>query len=102
MVEEKDGAMFNATAVWVRFEGSAGTRLANYSVPLNRCGSETVAWAKETIEPSVGKTINQTICLNWKQMTCIWPMKIPMTHCQNYFVYALSAPAIPEARFCTI
>jgi hypothetical protein len=94
--------LFSATPTWIRFEGAAGTRLANHSVAANRCGSETTGWAKETIEPTIGRTADQTVCLNWKQMKCIWPKKVPMTNCGDFFIYALAAPAILEARYCTM
>ena len=102
LINENDGAFFSATPTWVRFEGAAGTRLANYSVAANRCGSETTGWVKETVEPTVGKTANQTVCLNWNQFKCIWPSKVPMTNCGDFFIYALAAPAILEARYCTM
>ena len=100
--QDTDGQFFSSEPRWVRFEGAAGTRLANYSVNSNHCGSATTGWVKETVEPSLGRTADQTVCLNWTQYRCIWPKKVPMTNCGSFVVYALSAPAIPEARYCTI
>ncbi|UJR32597.1 hypothetical protein I4U23_020057 [Adineta vaga] len=102
MNAETDHSFFSSTPVWVRFEGAAGTRLADYSVPYNRCGSEGAGWLKHPTEPEVGETINQKACFNWSGMSCIWPEKIPQTNCGDFFVYALVAPRLSHARYCTI
>ncbi|CAF1178766.1 unnamed protein product, partial [Rotaria sordida] len=49
---QSDNSYFSKTPTWVRFEGAAGTRLANYSVPSPRCGSEGAGWLKHPTEPT--------------------------------------------------
>ena len=98
---ESDHTFFK-TPAWVRFEGDAGTRLANYSVPHGRCGSEGSGWVKYPTDPEVGETVTQTACFNWNGNSCIWPKKISVTNCGGFLVYALVAPSLSDARYCTI
>lgn len=100
---DSDRLYFSSTPTWVRFEGAAGTRLADYSVPTGHCGAEATGWVKFATEPSVGETENQTVCFNWNGVSCIWPQQVPMTNCQDFFVYALVAPSLSDVvRYCTI
>ena len=99
---ETDNTYFSSKPTWVRFEGAAGTRLADYSVPANRCGSEGAGWLKHPQEVKIGKTVTQTACFNWNGVSCIWPVKVPMTNCDGFFVYALVAPDLSNGRYCSI
>ncbi|CAF0860362.1 unnamed protein product [Adineta steineri] len=102
ILAETDNTYFSKTRTWVRFEGDAGTRIAESTVPSNRCGSEGAGWLKHPQEPEIGETVTQTACFNMLGMSCIWPVKIPMTNCDGFFVYGLVAPAPSNARYCTI
>jgi hypothetical protein len=97
-----DTAIFKKLPTWVRFSGGAGTRLINKAAEPFRCGTQGAGWYRGTYPSSTGTTIKGTVCFSWPGNTCQWSNSISITNCNDYYVFALSAPPACRLRYCTI
>src|SRR5579871_861295 len=96
-----DDILFPVTT-WVRFMGSSGTKLANCPIPIRHCAATSPGWYSGVYPSIVGDTTSGNVCFNWDTNTCMYTTPINVTNCNGFFVFALSAPPICDARFCTI
>jgi hypothetical protein len=96
-----DQTLFSSLT-WVRFTGGAGNSLANCPVTLNHCGTSVTGWYSGIYPAVAGNTTEGIVCYNWATNTCNWQTVIQVTNCNGYYIYALSAPPICNARYCTI
>lgn len=96
-----DQTLFSAVT-WVRFTGSAGNSLSNCPVTLQHCGSNVTGWYSGIYPARAGDTTDGVVCFNWTIDTCTWQTVIQVTNCNGFYIYALTAPPICDARYCTI
>jgi hypothetical protein len=97
-----DTAIFKNLPTWVRFSGGAGSRLVNKAAEPFRCGTQGAGWYRGTYPSLAGTTIKGTVCFSWPGNTCQWSNSISITNCNDYYVFALSAPPACRLRYCTI
>ena len=86
---------------WYRFQGAAGDRMADRSVPENHCGSPWSGWLFGA-HPSIAEGVVTRRVYFSSSYTCWdWHEDIRIKNCGSYFVYELSTPYfICPARFC--
>lgn len=92
---------FGASPVWIRFTGASGSALANGAVPENRCGTNMSGYYNGTL-PSVGTTVQGTVCFTSNTDTCSNPTTISVTNCNGFYIYYLTAVPSCPARYCTV
>lgn len=92
---------FGTSSVWIRFTGAPGSALANGAVPVNRCGTTMSGYYNGTL-PSVGATVQGTVCFASNANTCFNPTTISVTNCNGFYIYYLTAVPSCPARYCTV
>jgi hypothetical protein len=95
-----DQAEFSVSR-WVRFSGSAGTRLSSTPYNAYRCGGYYTSYLNDSHPTGVGQSKSATVCYNYYG-NCYWQSSIMITNCGEYFVYYLSAPPSCNMRYCTV
>ena len=76
---------------WYRFDGKAGTRMANKCVPVRRCGTNAPGWFHgDHPEDEDEGEVNGTVCFHWKNDCCHWKTQVKVRYCAGgFYLYYL-------------
>ena len=96
-----DTSIFSSNISWVRFTSPGGSEIPTWAVSSNQCGTEGSGWFNGSM-PSIGVTINGTVCYQQNTNICNWSNEIQITNCALFYVYALVAPPMCNLRYCTV
>ncbi|XP_068718908.1 uncharacterized protein [Montipora capricornis] len=72
---------------WFRFQGNAGTRIPNWCVPRNRCGTHATGWLNGTHPLEHEGNVTRTVCFKWNSNCCNWSVNIQVRNCSGYYLY---------------
>jgi hypothetical protein len=97
---DQTGAL--ALVGWYQFSGAAGTRLANYAIPIHQCSTDAPGWYSGVYPSTAYSTMSGTVCYNWFSNTCYWSNSILITNCNGYYAFCLPPPPECYLRYCTI
>ncbi|XP_073491102.1 uromodulin-like [Aquarana catesbeiana] len=85
---------------WYQFVGSAGIRMPETCVPINRCNTAAPMWMSGTHPVMKDGIVNRTTCANWNGNCSLWTSTIQVKACPlGYHVYKLIGT--PESK-CTL
>ena len=74
---------------WIRFEGSAGTRLPTSCPPYHRCGSSATGWLNGGHPTIADGQVSRRTCFHDFGNCCFWSTNIKLRNCGSYYVYYL-------------
>jgi len=97
-----DKALFKKDPIWVRFSGGAGSRLVKGAAEPFRCGTQGAGWYSGADPANPGDTVTVKVCYSWPGNSCQWSNTISITNCNDFHVYALTAPPACYLRYCTV
>ncbi|XP_068716609.1 uromodulin-like [Montipora foliosa] len=75
---------------WFRFQGNAGTRIPNWCVPENRCGTHATGWLNGAHPLEHEGKVTRTVCFNYYSNCCNWSVNIQVQNCSGYYLYYIS------------
>ena len=87
---------------WYRFVGGTGSRIPQYVVPINQCGTQAPGWLNGAYPVNVNDSVSRQVCYNWNGNSCQWSNSVQITNCGGYYVFDLSPPPVCNLRYCGI
>ena len=91
---------FNLTTGWYRFQGAAGSRIAENCVAKRRCDSKAQGWLNGT-HPTVAEgVVNRKVCYHRSTNCCRDSNTIKVKNCSSYYVYELQKTPGCFYRYC--
>ena len=93
-----DASVF-PTPRWIRFEGTAGTRIPTTVPERYSCGTHATGWVNG-VYPTETSTSTVEVCYNWAGDSCWQRNDIQITACDGYHVFLLSRPTACSLRYC--
>ena len=85
---------------WYRFTGHAGSAIANYCVPKNRCGTHASGWMQGSHPTRAEGQVSRKVCYNWNNDCCNWSNTIRVRNCGGFYVYELDKTPVCHLRYC--
>ena len=88
------------TPRWVRFLGGGGTQIATSAPPANRCGTSGTGWLVSSLPSTVGSNVTGLVCYSLSNNVCNQRNWIPITNCNDFYVFLLSNAPACNYRYC--
>ncbi|XP_068705238.1 uromodulin-like isoform X1 [Montipora foliosa] len=89
---------------WFRFQGNAGTKMPNWCVPENRCGTTAPGWLNGTHPQAHEGNVTRQVCFTYGRNCCNWSANIQVQNCSGYYLYYIhgTSPDTPcNLRYCS-
>ncbi|XP_044129854.1 uromodulin-like, partial [Bufo gargarizans] len=87
---------------WYRFEGSGGSRLANFCPSEGSCYIRYPMWMNGTHPVPSDGIVNRTICTSYSGYCCSFTSDIKIKACPGgFYVYKFSTPPVYYSGYCT-
>ena len=87
-------------AGWYRITGGAGTKLADFVVDIQRCGTDASGWMSGGHPTVFQGEVTRTINFNWVNKGR-WKSSIKVINCNTHYVYFLEETPDCRLAYCT-
>ena len=85
---------------WYRFEGAAGSQMAESCPPQYHCGTEAPGWLNGKHPTVAEKIVGRDACFSWTASCCQWIQRVFVRNCGEFYVYQLAPPPLCNMRYC--
>ena len=85
---------------WYRFNGEAGTQMADSCVNVYHCGTESPGWLNGTHPDLNDGAVKRQVCFSSFDNCCHHSNEITVQHCGGFFVYKLERQFQCNLRYC--
>ncbi|XP_068737583.1 uromodulin-like isoform X1 [Montipora capricornis] len=72
---------------WFRFQGNAGTKMPDWCVPEDRCGTNAPGWLNGAHPQAHEGNVTRQVCFHWKASCCEYSTNIQVQNCSGYYLY---------------
>ena len=87
-------------AGWYRITGGAGTKLADFVVAIQRCGTDASGWMSGGHPTVFQGEVTRTINFNWVNKGR-WKSSVKVINCNTHYVYFLEETPDCRLGYCT-
>ena len=85
---------------WYRFNGEAGTQMADSCVNMYYCGTESPGWLNGTHPDLNDGAVRRQVCFSSFDNCCHHSNEITVQHCGGFYVYKLERQSHCNLRYC--
>ena len=85
---------------WYRFNGEAGTQMADSCVNVYHCGTESPGWLNGTHPGLNDGAVRRQVCFSSFDNCCHHSNEITVQHCGGFYVYKLERQFQCNLRYC--
>ena len=85
---------------WYRFNGEAGTQMADSCVNVYHCGTESPGWLNGTHPDLNDGAVRRQVCFSSFDNCCQHSNEITVQHCGGFYVYKLERQSHCNLRYC--
>ena len=85
---------------WYRFNGKAGTQMADSCVNMYHCGTESPGWLNGTHPNLTEGAVKRQVCFSSFDNCCHHSNEITVQHCGAFYVYKLEGQSHCNLRYC--
>ncbi|XP_073250462.1 uncharacterized protein [Porites lutea] len=85
---------------WYRFNGEAGTQMADSCVNMYHCGTESPGWLNGTHPDLADGAVKRQVCFSSFDNCCHHSNEITVQHCGGFYVYKLEGQSHCNLRYC--
>ena len=85
---------------WYRFNGEAGTQMADSCVNVYHCGTESPGWLNGTHPDLNDGAVRRKVCFSSFDNCCHHSNEITVQHCGGFYVYKLERQSHCNLRYC--
>ena len=85
---------------WYRFNGEAGTQMADSCVNMYHCGTESPGWLNGTHPDLTDGAVKRQVCFSSFDNCCHHSTEITVQHCGGFYVYKLEGQSHCNLRYC--
>ena len=85
---------------WYRFNGEAGTQMADSCVNMYHCGTESPGWLNGTHPDLNDGAVKRQVCFSSFGNCCYHSNEITVQHCGGFYVYKLERQSQCNLRYC--
>ena len=86
---------------WYRFNGEAGTQMADSCVNMYHCGTESPGWLNGTHPDLNDEAVKRQVCFSSFDNCCHHSNEITVQHCGAFYVYKLDRQSSHcNLRYC--
>lgn len=91
---------FNLKPSWYRFEGRAGTAMANSCPSRFKCGTIVPGWLNGPLPSVQDGIVSREICFNQDRNCCFTSTQAKVRNCAGFYVFYLRSAPYCQLRYC--
>ena len=85
---------------WYRFNGEAGTQMADSCVNMYHCGTESPGWLNGTHPDLNDGAVKRQVCFSSFDNCCHYSNEVTVQNCGGFYVYKLERQSQCNLRYC--
>lgn len=85
---------------WYRFQGDAGSTMANECPDERKCGTLVPGWLQGSLPSVKDGKVTRKVCFNRRNNCCRTSVEVEVRNCGGFYVYKLPKAPYCQLRYC--